>query len=155
MKKKFSTSWKASKKPRKQRKYLANAPLHTKRKMMKVNLSKELRKSQGKRSILIRNGDIVLIKRGKFRGKKGKVLSVKLKLSRVEVEGTQIKKQDGSKVNVGMKPWNLQIVELNTEERKRKRISVKTPEKKEEKKLETEQVEKPKEVKSGTKENAS
>jgi len=42
MKQKFSTTWKASKQPRKQRKYSANAPLHIKRKMLSANLSKTL-----------------------------------------------------------------------------------------------------------------
>ena len=50
MKRKFSKSWKSSKQPRKQRKYSANAPLHLKRKLLSVNLSKELRKKYGKRS---------------------------------------------------------------------------------------------------------
>ncbi len=61
MKKKFSDKWKASKLPRKQRKYLANAPLHIKRKFLSANLSKELRKKHGKRSIPIRKGDTVRI----------------------------------------------------------------------------------------------
>jgi hypothetical protein len=34
MKKEFSTSWKASRQVRKQRKYLANAPIHIKRKLI-------------------------------------------------------------------------------------------------------------------------
>ncbi len=44
MKKKFSTSWKASRQIRKQRKYRENAPLHLRNKFMTANLSKELRK---------------------------------------------------------------------------------------------------------------
>ena len=36
MKKEFSKNWKASKQPRKQRKYRANAPLHLKRKMINI-----------------------------------------------------------------------------------------------------------------------
>ena len=42
MKKIFSKHWKSSKQPRKQRKYRAKAPLHIKRKLLNVNLSKEL-----------------------------------------------------------------------------------------------------------------
>ena len=82
MKKKFSTSWKSSKQPRKQRKYLAKAPLHIKKKFVSVNLSKELRKKHGKRNLSIRKDDVAKIKRGKFKGKQGKVLSVKLKTKR-------------------------------------------------------------------------
>jgi len=120
MKTKFNTSWKASKQPRKQRKYLANAPLHLKKKLLGVNLSKELRKKYGKRTIAIRKGDSVKIMRGKFKKKKGKVNEVSLKFSKVIVDGIQVKKQDGSKANVKLQPSNLQIIELNLEDKKRK-----------------------------------
>lgn len=130
MKKKFSTAWKASKQPRKQRKYAAHAPLHTLKKLVNVNLSKELRKSQGKRSIGLRKGDTVVVKKGKFKGTKGKVLNVKLKTLKVEMENVQVKKADGSKTNVKLKPWNLQIVELDAEARKKKTTAGKTIEKK-------------------------
>jgi len=119
MKRKFSTHWKSSKQPRKQRKYIANAPLHIKMKLVGVNLSKELRKKYQKRSIPLRKKDIVKIMRGKFRGKKGKVMKVILKTQKVEVEGIQVKKQDGSKVNIKLRPSNLQIIELNLEDKKR------------------------------------
>ena len=119
MKKKFSTIWKASKQPRKQRKYAANAPLHLKKKFVSVNLSKDLRKKHGKRNIPVRKGDVVKVMRGKFKKKQGKVTEVKLKISKVVVEGIQIKKTDGSKVNVKMQPSNLQIVTLNLDDKKR------------------------------------
>ncbi len=61
MKRKFSKSWKSSKQPRKQRKYAANAPLHLKRKLLSVNLSKDLRKKYGKRNMMIRKEDVVKI----------------------------------------------------------------------------------------------
>jgi len=122
MRKKFSKHWKSSKQPRKQRKYLANAPIHLKKKLMSANLSKELRKKYGKRSLPLRKGDDVKIMRGKFRGKKGKVINVKIKKQKIGIEGIQIKKQDGSKVNVPLKASNLQILELNLEDRKRNKI---------------------------------
>lgn len=120
MKKHFSTHWKSSRKPRKQRKYAANAPLHLKRKFMSANLSKELRKKYGKRSLSLRKGDTVKIMRGKFRKKTGKVSVVDAKKMKVEIDGMQIKKQDGSKVNVKFNPPFLQITELNIEDGKRK-----------------------------------
>ncbi len=121
MRKKFSTMWKSSKQPRNQRKYLANAPLHIIMKMMGVNLSKELRKKYQKRSCPLRKKDTVKIMRGKFKGKQGKIIKVILKTQKVEVEGIQIKKQDGSKVNIKLRPSNLQIIELNVEDKKRNR----------------------------------
>ena len=119
MKKKFSTKWKASKQPRKQRKYIANAPLHIKKKFVSVNLSKELRKKYGKRNIGLRKGDLVKIKRGKFKGRQGKILKIKLKLKKITVDGINVKKMDGSKVNVKLQHSNLQIIELNLDDKKR------------------------------------
>ena len=119
MKKHFSTHWKSSRKPRKQRQYSANAPLHLRRKFMSVNLSKELRKKYGKRNFPLRKGDMVKIMRGKFRKKTGKISLVDAKKMKVEIEGMQIKKQDGSKVNVKFNTPFLQITELNLEDKKR------------------------------------
>ena len=143
MKNRFSKHWKASKQPRKQRKYLANAPLHIRRKILGVNLSKELRKKYGMRNIPCRKGDIVKIMRGKFKNKKGKIVGVKIKRSTIEIEGIQAKKQDGSKVNRKFKPSNLQIIELILEDRKRSRLLGKNmKEKPESKEVKTESTEK-------------
>ncbi len=120
MKTKFNKSWKASKQPRKQRKYLANAPLHLRKKLLGTNLSKDLRKKYGKRTIAVKKGDTVKVMKGKFKGKKGKVNEVSLKFSKVAIDEIQVKKQDGSKVNVKLRPSNLQIIELNLEDKKRK-----------------------------------
>ncbi len=125
MKQKFSTHWKASKRPGKQRKYTANAPLHIKKKLVSVNLTKELRKKYNKRNIPVRKGDVVKIKRGKFKGSQGKILEVKTKKQKVTVEGIHVKKMDGSKANVNLQPSNLQIVELNSEDKKRLKIKEK------------------------------
>ena len=113
MKNKFSTKWKESKQPRKQRKYLANAPLHLRKKFVNVNLSKELRKKQNRRNIQINKGDKVKIMRGGFRGQTGKILEVNIKKSLIVIEGMQAKKRDGSKVNIKFQPSNLQIIELS------------------------------------------
>lgn len=117
--KEFVKSWKSSKMPRKQRKYLAKAPLHIRKKLVSVNLSKDLRKKYGKRNIPVRKGDSVRIMRGKFKKQKGKVLEVDLKKTKIIVEGIQVKKQDGSKVNFKLRPSNLQITELNLDDKSR------------------------------------
>jgi len=119
MKQKFSTKWKASKQPRKQRKYLANAPLHIKRKMLSANLDKILRKKYGRRSFPLRKGDTVKVMRGKFKKKSGKIVGVDIKRGYVAVEGMQITKKDGTKINVKFNPSNLQIKELNLDDKKR------------------------------------
>jgi len=125
MKKKFSTSWKASSQPRKQRKYKANAPLHLKKKLVSVNLSKPLRKEQGKRNIQIKKGDKVKIMRGKYKGKTGKIMEVNLKYSKVYIENIQVTKMDNSKANVPLRSSNLQIIKEN----KNKEVKKETPKK--------------------------
>ena len=117
--KKFSTNWKGSKKSKKQRKYTANAPLHLKKKLLSANLAKNLREKYKKRNVELRKGDSVKIMRGKFKGKTGKVTSVKTNLLKIYIEGIQKKKQDGSMVDVPLKASNLQITELNTDDKKR------------------------------------
>ena len=126
MKKEFSKTWKASKQPRKQRKFLANAPLHIKRKQLSTNLSKELRKKVGKRNTILKKDDKVKIMRGKFKGKTGKILQVFTKLKKVIVEGIQVTKKDGSKANIKLENSNLQIIELA--ERKVKKEEIKNKE---------------------------
>ena len=129
MKKKFSTQWKSSKQQRKKRKYVANAPLHLRKKFVSINLSKELRKKTNKRNIPAKKGDKVKICVGKFKGKTGKILTVNLKTSKIIVEEIQVKKQDGSKVNFKLQPSNLQIIELA--ERKSNKKNKQKEEKKE------------------------
>ncbi len=119
MKKEFTTKWKGSSQPRKQRKYLAKAPLHIKRKLLSVNLSKDLRAKQKTRNVVLNKGDKVKIIRGKYKGKEGKVTEILIKQLKVYIENIQTKKQDGSSVNVPIKASNLQIVELNLEDKKR------------------------------------
>lgn len=119
MKKKFSKKWKASKQPRKQRKYLANAPLHLRKKFLSANLNKELRKKYQGRSFPLRKGDSVRVMKGSFKRKKGKISEIQLKRSRVAIEGLQRAKRDGTKVNVFFNASNLQIQELNLDDKKR------------------------------------
>ena len=132
MKKKFSTSWLSSTKPRKQRKYRANAPLHTKHKFLSANLSKSLREKYGKRSLPLRKGDEVLVMRGSFRKKKAKADSIDLIRSRVTLEGINRTKKDGSKIPVKFSPSSLQITIIDLEDKKRlKKVKPVSQEKKE------------------------
>ena len=150
MKQKFLKVWKSSRQPRKQRKYLANAPLHLRKEFLSVNLSKELRKSQGKRNVSLKKGDLVKIMRGEFKRKEGKVIQINTKTLKVYIEGIQVKKQDGSSANVSVHPSNLQIKELNLE---KKRFPEKTKKDKVElKKKETENQEEKKTTEAKTEE---
>ena len=135
-KNKFNTHWKTSKKPGKQRKYREKTPLHLRRKFLSSRLDKELRKKYNIRNIPLRKGDTVMIMKGKFKKKKGKVTGINTKRMHVEVEGIQMKKQDGSKTNVLLRPSNLMITELNIEDKKRREglKEIKNTEEKEQKK---------------------
>jgi large subunit ribosomal protein L24 len=119
MKKQFSVHWKASKQTRKQRKYLANAHLTLRQKMLASNLSEELRKKYGRRSFTLRKGDKVKVMRGEMAGKDGKVNLINLKKLRVTLEGVQKTKKDGTKINLNFSASKLQIIELNLDDKKR------------------------------------
>ncbi|HLD02900.1 MAG TPA: 50S ribosomal protein L24 [Candidatus Nanoarchaeia archaeon] len=117
--KKFSLKWKSSKNPRKQRKYLANAPLHTRKAFLRVQLSKPLRQKYKRRNALVRTGDKVKIMRGQFRKLTGKVESVDYKATRIYIDVASFTKKDGSKSSYPMHPSNLQIQELQLDDKKR------------------------------------
>ncbi|MDD4878589.1 MAG: 50S ribosomal protein L24 [Candidatus Nanoarchaeia archaeon] len=120
MMEKWSSNWKASKRPRKQRNYAYKAPLHVKQKFVSAHLSKELRKKHGKRSIGIRKGDKVKIMRGQFKGKTGAVSLVNVKQSKVAVEGIDNIRKDGTKTPYMFVPSNLMITEIMIEDKQRK-----------------------------------
>lgn len=122
MKTKFSSSWKRSVQPRKQRKYRYNAPLHIKQKFISAHLSKDLRKKHNKRNIGVRKGDKVKVMRGQFKKKEGKVDQVSLKKTQVYVEGVEITKKDGTKTRYPIHPSNLMIIELNMDDKMRQKI---------------------------------
>ena len=138
MKKVFSTKWKRSKQPRKQRKYRYNAPLHIRGKFIKVPLSKELVQKHGLKRIRLRVGDKVKVRKGKFKEKEGKVEIVDLKKSRVLITGIEVSKMDGSKSRPPIHVSNLLITELNLDDKKR--LKKKTVSKKEERREKKEEV---------------
>jgi len=124
MRQKFTTSWRESKQPRKQRKYLHNLPNHLRQKQMGATLDKDLRKKLGRRSLEIRKGDEVVVMRGKFKKKTGKVVTVNVKESVVAIENIQNTKKDGSKVNVWFHPSKLKI-KLVSEDKRRIKEKIK------------------------------
>ncbi|HDP73566.1 MAG TPA: 50S ribosomal protein L24 [Candidatus Woesearchaeota archaeon] len=115
----FSKKWKSSTKPRKQRKYLFNAPLHTKQCFLNSHLSKELREKYNTRKARVSTGDKVKIMRGSSKGKQGKVSRVDTKNLAVYVEGFETKKKDGSKAAMPFKASNIMILELNLKDPRR------------------------------------
>ena len=111
-----------SKKAKKQRKFLHTAPLHLRRKMLASHLSKDLREKYKRRSMPIRKGDEVLVMRGKFKGKTGKIARINSKKYRVYIDGMTRKRTVGTDVQVNFNPSNLQIVNLNLGDKQRVKI---------------------------------
>jgi large subunit ribosomal protein L24 len=118
----WNASWKASKQPRKQRKYRATAPLHVQQKFLSAHLSKELRDKHKLRNIVLRSGDKIKVMRGQFKGHTGKVEDVDTKLGKVTVAGAEITKKDGNKVKRWFQASNLMITELKIDDKKRNNI---------------------------------
>ncbi len=109
---------KTSSKARVQRKTQANAPSHTKRKMLSAHLSDELRRQYGVRTARVCKGDTVAIIRGDedVRGTEAKVIEVFTNTGRVAVEGVTINQADGTAIARPVHASNLIITKLNTED---------------------------------------
>jgi len=122
MKKEWSSKWKASTQPRKQRKYRQNAPLHVLRRFLSANVASPLRDRYGKRSMVVRKGDEVRIMRGGLKGTKGLVDRVDIKKEKVYIEGVKMKKVDGSDVSRPIAPSNLLITKLNLDDKRRQAV---------------------------------
>lgn len=98
--------------PRKQRKARALAPLHLRRKMMHVHVSKELRKKLGiRRSVLLHKGDKVRLRKGDHADKSGQVMDVDYVHMKVYIEGITTKKAKGTEKLLPIQPANIEIID--------------------------------------------
>ncbi len=116
----FSPKWKSSKDRKKQRKYIANAPLHIKSKFMSSHLSEALRKKYGIRSVRIRKGDKVKITLGQYKSKTGTIETIDMKNAEVTIDSIFTTKRDGSKSFYPIHPSNLEVQDLNLNDQIRK-----------------------------------
>jgi large subunit ribosomal protein L24 len=110
------------KNPGKQRKKLFNAPAHIRHKLMAAPLSNELAASKGAKTLPVRKGDTVQIKRGDNKGFEGKVSRVDLKAYRIYLEGLTREKVDGTNIFISVHPSKVQIRSLNLDDKWRKNI---------------------------------
>jgi large subunit ribosomal protein L24 len=110
------------KNPGKQRKRLFNAPAHIRHKLMAAPLSNELSSSRGVKTLPVRKGDTVQIKRGDNKGFEGKVSRVDLKAYRIYLEGLTREKVDGTNIFISVHPSKVQIRSLNLDDKWRKKI---------------------------------
>ncbi|TAL57866.1 MAG: 50S ribosomal protein L24 [Nanoarchaeota archaeon] len=121
MKTKFSSSWKSSLHPRKQRKYRANSPLHIRASFVSAHLSKDLRLKLKRRSLPLRENDTVKVIRGQFKGKTGKIRVVMRNREKIIVEGVEQSKRDGSKTPVPVHASNILLIDLVADKKRIKR----------------------------------
>jgi large subunit ribosomal protein L24 len=110
------------KNPGKQRKRLFNAPAHIRHKLMSAPLSHELTASKGAKTLPVRKGDTILIKRGDNKGFEGKVSRVDLKAFRIYIEGLTREKVDGTNIFLPIHPSKVEIRNLNLDDKWRKNI---------------------------------
>lgn len=108
--------------PRKQRKWLANASIHKRRKMLVARVSDDLKEKYKRRSVPVRKGDTVKIMRGKSKGTSGEVTGVNIKSYRIYIGGVTIKKANGRDVERGISPSDCLITGLFVEDKERKEM---------------------------------
>ncbi|EJT51273.1 structural constituent of ribosome [Trichosporon asahii var. asahii CBS 8904] len=79
---------------------------------MSSPLSKELRGEHGVRSIPVRKDDEVLIVRGKYKGREGKVTQVYRKKWVIHVDRVHVEKSNAATAPIGIHPSNVVITTL-------------------------------------------
>ncbi|CAM8901005.1 unnamed protein product [Rhodiola kirilowii] len=97
---------------RKNRKAHFTAPSSVRRVLMSAPLSTELRTKYNVRSMPIRKDDEVLVARGTFKGREGKVVQVYRRKWVIHVERITREKVNGTTVNVGVDPSKVVITKL-------------------------------------------
>ncbi|KAL8449120.1 hypothetical protein Emed_003271 [Eimeria media] len=104
---KFNKSVSSSR--RKSRKAHFGAPSSVRRKIMTAPLCKELRKKFNVRSLPIRKEDEVMIVRGRFHDREGKVTQVYRKKFVIHIERITKDKPNGESVPIGIHPSKVVI----------------------------------------------
>lgn len=98
-------------------KLIYRATFHTRSKQLGSQLSEDLRKKYGKKSVRVIEGDSIKIVRGEFKGVDGKISKISTKKSSVAVEGVKKEKTKGDKFDVYIHTSNLLVTGLNTEDK--------------------------------------
>jgi large subunit ribosomal protein L26e len=120
---KFSPNVSSSR--RKSRKAHFTAHSEARRKIMSANLSKELQARHGVRSMPIRKDDEVMIVRGIYKTREGKVTSCFRKKFVVHIERITREKVNGSHVPVGISASNLVITKLKLDKDRKAKLEEK------------------------------
>mmetsp|Transcript_8201 Transcript_8201/g.24564 ORF Transcript_8201/g.24564 Transcript_8201/m.24564 type:complete len:139 (+) Transcript_8201:51-467(+) len=108
----MKTSMSVSSMRRKSRKAHFTADSLCRRKIMSASLSKELQAKYNIRSIPIRKDDEVMVVRGIYKNREGKVVACYRRKFVIHVERITRDKANGAQVNVGIQPSNCIITKL-------------------------------------------
>merc|ERR1711970_763679 len=114
---KFSSNVSSSR--RKSRKAHFSAPSSVRRTIMSAHLNKELFQKHHVKSMPIRKDDEVIVMRGSYKGREGKVIQVYCKKFVIHIERVTREKSNGSTVNVGIPPSNVAITKLKLDKDRR------------------------------------
>merc|ERR1712110_1121398 len=97
---------------RKSRKAHFAAPSSERRKLMSAPLSTELRNKHKVRAVPVRKDDELLVVRGTFKGREGKIIQVYRKKWVIHIERITREKASGATVQVGIHPSKVVINKL-------------------------------------------
>jgi len=111
-----------TKKPSTSRKRRYTAPAHIRRKFISSPLSPNLRAEHGTRSMTVVVDDTVSITKGDRRYAEGRVLRVDTKAFKIYIEGVTRERQDGSAVQIPIRPENVMITRLNLDDPRRRQV---------------------------------
>lgn len=111
-----------SSKPRIQRKFRYNAPMHVRQRFVHVHLSKDLRQklSIKLRATNVRRGDTVKVMAGINKGRTGKVNGVNLKNSTIFVDGINRKNKKGKELQIPIHASNVYLIDMDLNDKYRK-----------------------------------
>lgn len=111
---------------RKSRKAHFSSHSEARRRLMSAALSKELQARHGVRSMPIRKDDEVLIVRGMYKTREGKVTACFRKKMVVHVERITREKVNGAQVPVGIPASNLVITKLKLDKDRKAKLDAKS-----------------------------
>lgn len=117
---------------------LIHASKHELGKMLGAALADELHEQYKKKTMRVVKGDSVMVVRGEYKGRGGKVEDVRTQLGTLHIEGMQREKIRGGQVKVPIHASNVKITALNLEDKRRSNklqgVKPEAAEKKDEKK---------------------
>ena len=110
-----------SSKPKKQRYFRFNAPMHIRQHFVHAHLDKELRERLGlkRKAVQISKGDTVKIMSGSKKGTSGGVTKVDLRTGRIYIDSLTRKNAKGKEHGIGISASNVSITALKLDDKVR------------------------------------